>query len=811
MKISLNWLKEHVNISEQISPQALGDRLTMSTVEVEEVISAGEQYNKMVIGQVKEIVPHPDADRLQVCQVDIGQSERVSIVCGGTNLTAQMYTVVALPGARVRWHGEGEPVELAATKIRGVSSHGMICAASEIGLEHRWPQENERIIIDLGEGDWRVGQPLAEALAMDEFIYDIDNKSITHRPDLWGHYGMAREVAAITGSKLKTLSLDDIKNGSGSKLRVAVEDEQLCLRYQALVIDNIEIKPSPQWLQDRLAAVGVRAINNIVDITNYVLFDLGQPLHAFDAQKISGDQIVVRRARAKEEIITLDGEKRSLRTEDLVIADADKPIAIAGVMGGINSEIDDKTSSIVIESANFQSTSVRRTALAHGLRTEASARFEKSLDPQQTDMALRLVIQLIRQCCPEAKIISKVIDINNVKSQPTIIKTSVEWLNSRIGINLSYKKIKEILTALGFAVQAKKNDLQITVPSWRATKDISIPEDIVEEVARIYGYDQIPDTLPAVKLSGVDQDSSSRLKRQLKSIMAQEFGSHEVYNYSWQAKSYLELLGLSAKNCISLRNYLTPEQQYLRPTLLTNLLKNLHDNLRWYDSIDIFEVGRVYRPVVGTWNADSKNHQALPEQPEMLGWLAYNTDGKDLFYNYKGKLEYLGRRLHLDWKLIPTKDYNFLRPGAALAIQVADQVIGYFGLLADSVRQDLSLSSVAIVVELDFTAMVKYSKRKATYQSLPKYPVVIKDWSVVMQPTVSWQQIYDAILATNPLVREVQVFDRYFDEKSGQYSVAFHVTLYDDTQTMNSESINKIMLAIDRQLEQKLKLTIKKQ
>ncbi|MBT5337825.1 phenylalanine--tRNA ligase subunit beta, partial [Candidatus Falkowbacteria bacterium] len=440
MQISLNWLKQHVEGLDKVDPQELGLKLTMATVEVESVENQAELLIKVVVGKIVKLEKHPDADRLQVAQVDIG-NKKVKVVCGGSNLKQNMLVAMALSGAKVRWHGEGELVELKSTKVRGVESDGMICAGVEIGLDSLFPAKAKNEIVDLSVLKLQVGQPLADALGLNDVIFEIDNKSLTNRPDLWGHYGIAREVAAIVGSKLKPYKLDKFKKNKQIDLKVKIDDFAACPRYMAIALEGVKISESPDWLKKQLEAIGQKSINNIVDITNYVMYDLGQPLHAFSADKIVDNKIIVRKAIAREKITTLDGEARKLIEDDLLITDNEKPIALAGVMGNQNSEINTNTNVVIIESATFEPFTVRKTADRLDLRSEAAIRFEKNLDPNLAEIAINKAVNLIQEVIPEAKVVSNLIDESKFKLDQGPISLSWEFIDKRIGEKLEQKKI----------------------------------------------------------------------------------------------------------------------------------------------------------------------------------------------------------------------------------------------------------------------------------------------------------------------------------------------------------------------------------
>ncbi|MBT7553544.1 phenylalanine--tRNA ligase subunit beta, partial [bacterium] len=562
MYLSVNWIKDWVKLPKDITPQQLAHDLTMSTVEVEEVIDQAASLENIVVGKIKEITKHPQADRLQVCQVSLGNKE-AQIVCGGDNLANGMLVAVAKVGSKVRWHGEGDWITLEDVKIRGVKSAGMIAAASEIGLGNLFASKSEKEILDLSKFNLKVGENLASALGLDDFIIDVDNKSINHRPDLWGQYGLAREIAAIYRTKLKDYDVAAIKGKEDIKLKVNVKDKDKCFRYLALAIKNITVGPSPWWLQTRLQSVGIRPINNIVDVTNFVMYELGQPMHAFDAGQIDKNQIEIKTAKKGEKFVTLDGEKRKLAEDYLMIADGKKYVALAGIMGGQNSEINSDTKDIILESANFKAANIRRTSTALGLRSESSARFEKSLDPVIAEYAIKKATELILELNKEAQIASKLVDIDNNPFTEVNLKIEEKLINDRFGVVIPQKEIQDILTRLQFGVKYKDGNFDVKVPSFRATKDISIPEDLVEEVARIYGYDNIQAGLPRATIQEPTIDVALRAVKDIRYWLSCAQSHVEVYNYPFANLAWTEKLGLEIKNHIKVSNSFSPELQYL--------------------------------------------------------------------------------------------------------------------------------------------------------------------------------------------------------------------------------------------------------
>ncbi|MCM8530850.1 MAG: phenylalanine--tRNA ligase subunit beta, partial [Lentisphaeraceae bacterium] len=487
MWISLNWIKDFVDYQDDLTPNELGVLISLRVAEVEDVKICGEALSQVRVAEVTKTEPHPDADKLKLATLFDG-SETRTIVCGAANCRPGIKIPFADIGAKFNYtNKEGKPavLEIKPTKIRGVESTGMLCSQSELGLA------------DSSDGIWELpadmelGKKLSE---LDEFksvndvLFEIDNKSLTHRPDLWGHYGLAREFSAIYNLPLKEISGADL-NGSGSSDFKVVNSAETCRRYSGLEVRNVKVAPSPQWMQDRLTSVGMNTINNLVDITNYILLELGQPMHAFDVEKLGDKTITVRSGKAGEVFKALDEKDYELTEEDLVIDNNGEAVALAGVMGGLDSGVSDSTTHLFLESANFDAATVRRTSTRCGLRSDSSARFEKSLDPENTVIAMARAVELIKETCPEAEIVGTVIDSYEKPYEKLSIDTSIEFLQKRLGTtDITEEFIREKLTSLGFGLEG---NLNISIPTWRATKDVSIAEDIVEEVGRMYGYDNI--------------------------------------------------------------------------------------------------------------------------------------------------------------------------------------------------------------------------------------------------------------------------------------------------------------------------------
>ncbi|PWB38475.1 MAG: phenylalanine--tRNA ligase subunit beta [Parcubacteria group bacterium] len=810
MYLSLNWVKKWLKLPNGLSAEQLALDFTMSTVEVEKIIQQAKNLENIVVGRVEEITKHPQADKLEVCRVDVGDSS-LQIVCGGTNLSKGMLVAVAKVGAKVKWHGEGELVVLTKAKIRGVESYGMIAAASEIGLVDLFPSQSDHEILDLSAFNLKVGQNLSQALELDDTIIDIENKSINHRPDLWGQYGLARELAAIYKINLKPYSRLPIKPQSKDlALKVTVEDTANCYRYMAVGLKNIKIEDSPWWLKKSLEAVGIRPINNIVDVTNYVMYELGQPLHAFDARQIDRQHIFVKGAKKGESFVTLDGKKRKLPEGALMISDQNKYIALAGIMGGQNSEIASDTSQIIIESANFKASSIRRTSMDLGLRTESSARFEKALDPVLAELALQKAVEIIIALNPGAIAASEVIDVSHSPYIVKIIEVSEALINQRFGSPIPTKEIKDILKRLQFGVNHRAGKFVIQVPSWRATKDISIAEDIVEEVARIYGYDNIAPTLPTVVLHEPSYDIASSTARDLRTYLAYAQSYTEVYTYAFTDVGWVPKLGLKLADHIKVKNAVSPEQSYMNLSLLPNLLKKAEENMRWYDHFKIFELQRVFdKNSKGTYHIDQQKNKFLPRQPMMLAGVELSrVSGEEAFLSAKGLIESLRDYFNIDWQ-----SEKIDLPYAALAYQIKyqDLALGEFGIL-DSKLFDSGPNKVMVAWwQLSFETLLKYINENKSYSALAKFPVIKRDMSIIVGQSVAWQDIESEIYKVSPLIKHLEPFDVFIGEAigHGKRSIAYHLEFRSEERTLASDEIDDLMKKIISNLQKKFKADLR--
>lgn len=789
MLISRKWLEQFVDLSD-ISNEQLADDLILHTVEVEGVEKLGSLLNHVVLGKVDSIEKHPDADKLNVCQVDVG-TDSVQVVCGGINVKEGMLVAMGLVGAKVQWHGEGEPVELKKTKIRGVESFGMICASDEIGLGDLFRKEDEREILDLSHVQAELGTSLLSLLELDDVVIDVDNKSMTHRPDLWGHYGLARDVAAIYGKELKAYPTASFDAGTEA-LSVTVEDAELCSRYMAVAVEGITVGPSPQWMQKQLAVVGINPINNIVDITNYVMTELGQPMHAFDAGVISSKLIQVRRAEKGESIVLLGGNEVELTPEMLLITNGEEPIAIAGVKGGEHSGVTDETTCIVLESANFNAVSVRRTSTAIGLRTDASARFEKSLDPNMVELAMQRAVSLVKELCPGANVASTIADEASFAVDQGPISLSLDFLNRRIGQEIDKKKVMEILVRLGFAVDDKGEVLSVTVPTWRATKDISIPEDLVEEVARMYGYDNIEPVLPEASISAPAVDPLRKLITKVREQLAYACGYTEVYNYSFTSTAWVETMNVPTKNLLELDNPIAKDRPYLRRNLMPNMLMNVEKNLHRFTEVKIFEIGKTYLADVKGENDGGKG--TLPKQDTYLG-MCYAAKGDETpFFAASEAIRLIADQLGLSVSLeVLEGDAEMIHPGRYAEIQMNGSPVGRIAELHPMSQQTLGIEHRAAMVQMNLNAVLPLLSIKSAYTPLSAYPAVERDVALLVDSAVQDAAIRKEMEKAD-LVESVTLFDVYGGKgiEDGKKSMAYRLVYRSEKETLTAEAVEKV-------------------
>ena len=806
MKLSLSWIKDYVKIPEDTDLKKLAYDLTMSTVEVEDVEDLARRFDHMVVGVIEKVEAHPNADRLRVCSVDIGEGEKKDIVCGGINLEEGMRVAVACPGAVVRWHGEGEPVEIKNSKLRGVASYGMICASDEIGLGELFPAEQEAEILDLSAFEVPAGTPLADALDMNDMILEIDNKSMTNRPDLWGHYGIAREIAALYD--LPLAEIKPFETEVSSDFRTEINAPDRCARYIGVEMSGVEVKPSPYKMQNRIWKAGMRPINALVDITNYVMLATGNPTHAFDADNITG-HIVVRHAEEGEKLLLLNDKEIELCEDDLVITDSEGPVALAGVMGGAKDSILPKTERVILEVANFEAAGIRRTALRYDTRTEASSRYEKAIDPERCDQALALSMQYFKELYPELKV-TGFCDNYVKKLQRAEIDVNLSWLEKRLGKHLTNAEMQGKLELLGFDVQIDGDTMHVTAPTWRSTGDISIKDDVMEEVARMYGYDNFEATEFTTTFTGAINQKDKSLVRNIKEYLALRCGMQEVYTYPWMNDVFVNAVLQNTDGILKLSTPPAPDMSYIRSSLLPNLCEAVVKNERYFNDFSIFEEAQVFFD--RNYSAVYDDRELLPEQRRHIG-AAFASSVKDihtLFREAKGVLEYMPRYTHMEAFEFRKEEKPVWADNVVwLNLFLDGQKIGDMGLVAKKVSMECGIKNLSVMLfELDATKLKPLKSRTNKFTHLAEYPKTDYDISMLFDSGTSWHDIYDAIMGqkkASALLKDAAFVDEYRGKQipDGKKSVTIRLTIGSDEKTLTSQEIENAAGQVMKKLSKK--------
>ncbi len=770
--ISYNSIKEHLDT--KMSPEDFAQVTTNAGNSVERIEHVGKKFEKMVVGVVDGLKAHPDADKLKVAKVDIG-NKHVDVVCGGVNLKEGMKVVVGLPGAKVKWHGEGDLVELKETKIRGVKSHGMICAASEIGFEGM--DTGEKDIWDISKiVDSKAGTDLVKALDMDDVVFDIEVTS--NRPDCKSVIGQARDAGAATKDKF-VWKAAELKEGAG-EIKVTVKEPELCPKYSAVRLEGVKVGPSPWWLQKKLILSGLRPINNVVDITNYILHEYGQPLHAFDASKLSGGEIVVRKAKDKESILALDGKQYELNSSMLVIADKKRPVAVAGIMGGENTGATEETTDIVIECATFEPVSVRRTARDLNLYSDSQLLFEKGLSTEATDPALARAIELVVELTG-AHVSSKVVSIESNKYKSLEFGFDPKKAEQLMGIEMKEGEMTDILERLGFELKKSGSTYKVTVPYWR-DNDIEESVDFVEEIARVYGYDKFPSVIPGGVLPMSEEDPQLVWKRRVKEFLAAS-GFSEVYSYSMVSEKQLEDYYISSKKALKLKNPLSTDQAYMRTSLVPSMLSAIEENQTRFCDADLFELAPVYLP--------KKND--IPDQELRLVMAAYGKNAEELFLIAKGALERLMKTVGIsDYSLERGADEKLWHKGRSATINVGKKSFGTIGQISAGVQEAFSIDVGVVLVELDFHGLVEMFTQAKSYSPIKQFPSVKRDLAFVVEERTEYQDIKEVIKKTSELIESVGLFDVYRGRgvDPGSKSVAVHMCFRSSEKTLEAKEID---------------------
>ena len=802
MKVSLNWIRDYVQLPADADLKRLAYDLTMSTVEVEDAVELAKQFEHMAVGVINAVEQHPNADKLKVCKTDIG-GEVKDIVCGGTNLRTGMKVAVALPGAMCRWHGEGEPVEIKQSKLRGVESYGMICGAAEIGLADLFPTKEEAHILDLSDFDAPAGTPLADALDLNDIILEIDNKSMTNRPDLWGHYGIAREIAALYDLPMKAFPRFDrgVENTAG--FHVTVEDTERCPRYLSAQIEGLSVKPAPYEMQSRIWRVGMRPINALVDITNYVMLATGQPTHAFDSDHIAG-HIIVRRAGEGEKLLLLNGKELALTADDLVIADDAGVVGLAGVMGGAKDSILPETDKVILEVANFDAKGIRRTALRYDNRTEASARYEKAIDPERCDQAFDLSMQLLSQLYPEMKV-TGLVDEYPTHLKQVEIDVALSWLERRLGKRLLPEEIRHKLELLGYTVSFEGDNMHLVVPTWRSTGDVSIQADIMEEVARMYGYENFEAEPITTTFDGAINQLDKDLERRIKEYLAIRCGMQEIFTYPWMDEQFVNAVLQSTDGILSLSTPPSPAERFVRSSLLPNLCKAVVKNERYFGEFSIFETAQVFRDENYTTPYDPR--EKLPSQRKNVAG-AFATTDKDvtaLFRKAKGVVEMMARYVHMEALTFKQTEKPVWADNVVwLNIYRGDEKVGDLALLAKKASMACGIKNMNVMLfQLDQDSLVPLKSRTNTFTHMAEYPMTDYDISLLLDGSVQWKDVVQTVSGIkSELLHGVSFVDEYRGKQvpAGKKSLTLRLSIGSKEKTLTSAEIEEVAAGVLRKI-----------
>lgn len=787
MDLSMRWLADYVDCGCDIKEFCA--KMTMSGSKVESYEQEGDYLSNVVVGKILSIVDHPDSDHMVICQVDVGEDEPVQIVTGASNVNEGDFVPVAKHKSTVLH--DGKPVKITKGKLRGVASNGMLCSLGELGLAvNDFPYAIEDGIFILGDDcDKTVGMDLKKAIGFDDTKVEFEITS--NRPDCMSVLGLAREASATFNvpKNIKTPEFKGIDENINDMLSVKVENTKLCPRYMAGIVKNVRTKPSPRWLRERLRASGVRPINNFVDITNFVMLEYGHPMHAFDLRYVEGNSINVRNAKAGEKITTLDGVERELSEEMLVIADTKKPVAVAGVMGGEYSGIMEDTTTVVFESACFDGASVRTTAKKLGMRTEASSRYEKGLNPNNCYDALMRAFQLVEEL-DAGDVVKTFIDCDNGSKEHSSVEFDPQWINNFLGTDIPEEDMVKYLTDLEFEIK----DGKVYAPYYRI--DIECKADVAEEVARIYGYDNIPSTLVA----GVAEAKKTPKQKFESSVVSSmlAMGVNQISTFSFVSPKYFDKINLPAdsklRNPVVITNPLGEDTSVMRTTIIPSICEVLARNYNYRNAeCAIFELANEYIPVEG---------EVLPNEPHRLGMGMYGDNDVD-FYDIKGIVEGLMDRLGaIDVEFERPEENTIFdevsafHPGRVAVVKVSGEEVGIFGELHPDVLENYSIGKRAYVGKINITELMEKCKPQKTYKPLPKFPATTRDLSLICDDSIPVAKIEKAIkTAVGNILEKITLFDVYKGQQieEGKKSVSYSISMRSHDGTLTDEQADKAM------------------
>lgn len=802
MQVSIKWLKDYIDFTE--TPEQLADKLTMAGIPVENVVDPGEGLEKVVTGRIEKLEPHQNSDHLQICTMNVGLAENIIIVTGAQNVAEGQVVPVAMVGAHLP-----NGMKISKGKLRGVASNGMLCSAQELKLDLEKLPEEQKTGIFILPSDTPVGIPAKDVLGLNDVVLEFELTA--NRADCFSVFGLVREIAAITGNKPHFPEIK-VNEDDNTKLNdifsVEIADPDLCSRFSTRMLKNVKIGPSPEWMQQRLEGAGIRSINNVVDVTNFVMIELGHPMHAYDYDKITGKKLIARRAIEGEELHTLDDTSRKAKGEMLVIADSEKAAGLAGIMGGFETEITDTTTTVVLESADFYGPCIRRTARACGLSSEASGRFERGVDSETTIKALDRAAQLLQEM-GACTVCEGIVDVYPNPKQANYVTFTPEQINNHLGTNIAKDVMLNIITSVGFDVTKDENDeITVKVPSWR--NDVTCMADISEEIARLHGFDKIKSTLPnGVSMQGTQSAKQTFIDKVKASLSSQ--GLYETISFALTNEETFNKLNIPQdsplRKAVPIMNPLSDEYPLVRTTLLSSIFDNLARNLaRKNDDVDLFEVGSVFfpkaLPVTELPDEVVKIAGAITGRRNAQGWNQTN-DMVD-FYDAKGIIEELLANLRVTRYTVEAGTHYAMHPGKTALFKKGRDVIATVGEVHPAVLSAYGITKPVYIFELDATTVMKYMAKDLKYKALPKYPATSRDLAMLVDVDVNAADIEKAMTkAAGQNLTQITLFDVYTGKQveEGKKSLAFSLTFQSNDKTLTDAEIDPAIEKIVAKLQ----------
>lgn len=802
MQVSIKWLKDYIDFTE--TPEQLADKLTMAGIPVENVVDPGEGLEKVVTGRIEKLEPHQNSDHLQICTMNVGLAENIIIVTGAQNVAEGQVVPVAMVGAHLP-----NGMKISKGKLRGVASNGMLCSAQELKLDLEKLPEEQKTGIFILPSDTPVGIPAKDVLGLNDVVLEFELTA--NRADCFSVFGLIREIAAITGNKPHFPEIK-VNEDDNTKLNdifsVEIADPDLCSRFSTRMLKNVKIGPSPEWMQQRLEGAGIRSINNVVDVTNFVMIELGHPMHAYDYDKITGKKLIARRAIEGEELHTLDDTSRKAKGEMLVIADSEKAAGLAGIMGGFETEITDTTTTVVLESADFYGPCIRRTARACGLSSEASGRFERGVDSETTIKALDRAAQLLQEM-GACTVCEGIVDVYPNPKQANYVTFTPEQINNHLGTNIAKDVMLNIITSVGFDVTKDENDeITVKVPSWR--NDVTCMADISEEIARLHGFDKIKSTLPnGVSMQGTQSAKQTFIDKVKASLSSQ--GLYETISFALTNEETFNKLNIPQdsplRKAVPIMNPLSDEYPLVRTTLLSSIFDNLARNLaRKNDDVALFEVGSVFfpkaLPVTELPDEVVKIAGAITGRRNAQGWNQTN-DMVD-FYDAKGIIEELLANLRVTRYTVETGTHYAMHPGKTALFKKGRDVIATVGEVHPAVLSAYGITKPVYIFELDATIVMKYMAKDLKYKALPKYPATSRDLAMLVDVDVNAADIEKAMTkAAGQNLTQITLFDVYTGKQveEGKKSLAFSLTFQSNDKTLTDAEIDPAIEKIVAKLQ----------